>query len=215
MLFPSLLSISSLSTHGQPLYERCKSHSAAAQRWRTARGRLGSSWNLILQLLDDLSRHKDGTGFVPCASLCSCKFVLMQVCAHASIARTSRLIPYHRDRRLLEEPAPADPSQVKISTSPTQTNTNKHTGKKKRKKKKEAALPATRHFLSGWGLDFYLLILHLKGKRATHSRMWLREWCSRGPFTLPEVAPKAFGKKNIKSSPISQQAWICSKKEWA
>lgn len=190
MLFPSLLSISSLSTHGQPLYERCKSRLAAAQRWRTARGRLGSSWNLILQPLDDLSRHKDGTGFAPCASLCSCKYCVNVLAANAQRKMKGRrrgLMPYHRDRRLLEEPAPADPSQVKISTSPTQTNINEHT----EKKRKKAALPAMRPFLSGWGLDFYLLIL----KRTTHSWMWLREWCSRGPFTLPEVAPEAFRKK--------------------
>lgn len=136
MLFPSLLSISSLSTHGQPLYERCKSRLAAAQRWRTARGWLGSSWNLILQPLDDLSRHKDGTGFAPCASLCSCKYCVKVSAANAQRKMKGRrrgLMPYHRDRRLLEEPAPADPSQVKISTSPTQTNINEHTEKKRKK----------------------------------------------------------------------------------
>lgn len=139
-----------------------------------------------------------------------CKFVLMQVLRErlgwyriTGIGDCWKNLPQQTHHRL---------KSPLHQHKQTQTNTQ---GKKKRKKKKEAALPATRHFLSGWGLDFYLLILHLKGKRATHSRMWLREWCSRGPFTLPEVAPKAFEKKNIKSSPISQQAWICSKKEWA
>lgn len=50
----------SLPAHGQPLDKRCKSHLALAQRRRTAHGRLGSSWNLILEFLDDLSRHKEG-----------------------------------------------------------------------------------------------------------------------------------------------------------
>lgn len=48
----------SLSTHSQPLYKRCKSHLASVHIWRTARGWLSSSCNLIFKLLDDLSWHK-------------------------------------------------------------------------------------------------------------------------------------------------------------